>query len=147
MPSGTTGNEATHYVLNKAYRNLPEIYSSTLGIQVSLLQYTRLKAHTSALSDPTLAQVRHRDVRALAQASVRFSPADWIEMTSRTIVDTESLRQKKHVKAKIRAVGAFIKKRPAAATKTRRLTLRLGSSPKPAVKRTVFTLKRVNHTG
>ena len=95
LPSGTTANEAIHFVLNRAFRNLPEVYSSTLEVQVSLLQYTRLKAHTSALNTPNLSQMRNRDVRALSQASVRFSPADWAEMTSRAIVDTDSLRQRK----------------------------------------------------
>jgi hypothetical protein len=143
MPSGTTANEAIHYVLNNVFRNLPEIFSSTLEIQVSLLQYTRLKAHTSALNAPTISQMRHRDVRALAQASVRFSPADWIEMTSRAIVDTDSLRQRKHVKTKIREAGVFIKRRPGGVTAPR-LTLRQGQCVKREKKRTAFTLKRVN---
>ena len=78
---------------------------------MSLLPYSRLKSHTSALNAPALSQMRNRDVRALAQASIRFSPTDWTEMTSRAIVDTDFLRQRNLVKTKIREAGVFIKKR------------------------------------
>ncbi len=142
LPSGTTANEAMHFVLNKAFRNLPEVYSGTLEVQVSLLQYSRLKSHTSALNTPTLSQMRNRDVRALSQASIRFSPADWTEMTSRAIVDTDFLRQRNLVKTKIREAGVFIKKRHIGEF-AGRLTLTQAQCVKRIRKRTVFTLKRV----
>ena len=142
LPSGTTAHEAMHYVLNKAFRNLPEVYSGTLEVQVSLLQYSRLKSHTSALNAPTLSQMRNRDVRALDQASIRFSPTDWTEMTSRAIVDTDFLRQRNLVKTKIREAGVVIKKRRIGEF-AGRLTLTRAQCVKRVKKRTVFTLKRV----
>jgi len=77
VASGTTANEAFHAEINRWMRNTGEVYRETVVLHLSVAALGKLVAHTSALTHPTLRQLRAAEVLARKVALLRFDEESW----------------------------------------------------------------------
>ena len=77
LPSGTGSNESLHAELNRWWKNSPEQFPTTLQVHLAIGHFGKLLAHNAALYHPTLRQVGHDQVLALAVRAVRFTGEGW----------------------------------------------------------------------
>ena len=107
LPAGTTSE------LNRWWKNSPEQFPTTLQLHLSVGHMGKLLAHNAALYSPTLRQVSHVQVLALALRGVQFTEEDWQswwedgvvadlplfmdreELSARLVVQGTSVKQKK----------------------------------------------------
>ena len=73
LPAGTGSNESLHAELNRWWRNSPEQFPTTLQVHLAIGHLGKLLAHSAALYQPTLRQVGHDQVVALAVRAVTFT--------------------------------------------------------------------------
>jgi hypothetical protein len=78
LPAGTTSNESLHAELNSWWKNSPVQYPTTLELHLSVGHVGKLLAHNAALYHPTLRQVGHDQVLALALRSVQYHKPEWL---------------------------------------------------------------------
>ena len=169
LGSGTTPNEALHSEINRWYRNQPEVFPSTLALQLEVALMSKLLSHDSAMYSPTLRQWRQDVVLAMGCQGIVFEPNEWAKWCER---NKEETRQKilpallpraaarKDLSARIRASNPAVTrgargglrytvlKRPAAGVKRRpagvaEVPSKRASGRPGGVKRTPFTRKRV----
>jgi hypothetical protein len=77
LPAGTASNESLHAELNRWWKNSPEQFPTTLQLHLSVGHMGKLLAHNAALYTPTLRQVGHDQVLALALRGVIFTDKGW----------------------------------------------------------------------
>ena len=77
LGSGTAPNESLHAELNTWYRSQPEVFPTTLELQLDVARLGKLLAHNAAMYHPTSRQVRHEQVRDLAVSGCGWSAAEW----------------------------------------------------------------------
>ena len=75
--SGTSPNEAFHAELNGWLRNQPEVFSSTVELQLRVNMHAKLLAHVSALSHPTLRGEGQRMVLARSCSELAIPDREW----------------------------------------------------------------------
>ncbi len=137
LGSGTSPNESLHAELNRWFKNQPEVFSTTLGLQLSVCQLGKLLSHGAAMYRPTLRQMDQQSILHVCSQAIVFSRGSWQEFCSRLSQDEPVLQaaalpmatERKRISAKIQSC---VKKRPATVTKR----------PAAHFKRTPFTLKR-----
>ena len=166
LGSGTSPNEALHAEINRWFRNQPEVFPSTLALQLEVGRLAKLLAHNAALYRPTLRQMSHDVVLAAAAAHLRLDATAWEEWNS----DVKGARaarpltwKRKALQARIRAAGLQKRvreevthvvhaaprrritcKRPAASSARDIVAVVKRPSANRTVKRTPFTLKRLH---
>ncbi len=146
--------------MNKWYRNQPEVFPSTLELELSVARFAKLLAHNCALYRPSLRQMSQMCVLTAAVSACKFDMAEWLTWSSSTL-DLPLSRQRKALQQRIgqqqpagkrqRAVFRVLKKpgckdgrlrkRPASVVVT---SIPDSEAPKKKMKRTPFTLQR-NH--
>ena len=77
LGSGTSVNEAMNHEINTWFRNQPEIYSSTVELQLRVGALGKLQAHNCAMYSPTLRQIRPANVLARGTSTFSFSDQAW----------------------------------------------------------------------
>ena len=77
MGSGTSPNEALRAEINRWFRNQPEVFPSTLGLQLEVARLGKLLPHNAAMYRPTLRQCSHAIALAASAAAVSFSREEW----------------------------------------------------------------------
>jgi len=77
LPSGTGSNESLHAELNRWWKNSPEQLPTTLQLHLAIGHFGKLLAHNAALYSPTLRQVGHDQVLALALRGIQFAGDEW----------------------------------------------------------------------
>ena len=163
MPAGTTSNESLHAELNSWWKNSPEQYPTTLELHLSVGHVGKLLAHNAALYNPTLRQVGHDQVLALALRSVQFQTPEWMlwcqdgvrgqmplfrareelcdRMAEQGMV-TKSNTITQYALMKKPAGDAVVKKKPAGLVVLKRPAGKPLISESAKLRRTPFTLKR-----
>ena len=159
LPAGTASNESLHAELNNWWKNSPEQFPTTLQLHLSVGHLGKLLAHNAALYYPTLRQVSHDQVLALALRGVEFKEEEWQlwcqdgvvadlplfserqELKARLVAHGSSVNEKKTTVYVARTRPAGVYKKPAAMGVEVQKSAKLkGSSEKH--RRTPFQLKR-----
>ena len=139
LSSGTSPNEALHAELNKWFRNQPELYISTLILQLRINQVAKLIVHNSAMHRPLL-RLHNQNTLLIALAwSWEFEIGDawsaWVDSQASLPLCDKMHETKQALKAK-NAPKRIIGKRPASAVHVRRTRGK-------KTKRTAIKLNRV----
>lgn len=124
LGSGTSPNEAVNATINRWLRNLGEVHSQTVSLQLKVCQLGSILSHNSALYRPTLAQIRSCDLLACVARALEIPEGIWNEFRS-----TETSHPLEEARARTRLL---VRKRPA----TSDIRIR-------KIKRTAFTLQRL----
>ena len=159
LPAGTTSNESLHAELNRWWRNSPEQFPTTLHLYLAIGHLGKLLAHNAALYSPTVRQVSHDQVLALAVRGVVFLDAEWKAWCEEGIVAELPLFAERQALAAHLAAAAVpsehtrmvyavhkrpadsvLCKRPAASTSVKSAKVKAGKSHR--LRRTSFQLKR-----
>ena len=82
LPSGTSANEALHAEMARWLRTQPEVFLSTLQLQLHICHIGKLLSHNSALYRPTLRQMSQQNVLACAAAAFPLDEKDWSAFVS-----------------------------------------------------------------
>ena len=161
LPAGTSSNESFHAELNRWWRNSPEQFPTTLQLHLMVGHLGKLLAHNSALYSPTLRQVPHDQVLALAVRCVSFGEQgwrSWCEAGARAEVpmflEREELgarlaelpkagSSKDVFKVMKKPAAASSKKKPSAAASVEVTKVKVAKSQFKKFRRTPFSLKRV----
>ena len=77
LPSGTSANEALHAEMARWYRNQPEVFLTTLELQLYICHFAKLISHNSAMYRPTLRQMTQQSVLSCVAASFPLDKKDW----------------------------------------------------------------------
>ncbi len=77
LGSGTATNESLHAELNRWYRSQPEVFPTTLELQLDVARLGKMLAHNAAMYHPTSRQVRHEQVRDLAVSGCGWNESEW----------------------------------------------------------------------
>ena len=126
LGSGTSPNEAIHSEINRWFRNQPELYSTTLALQLDVNALGKLMSHNAALYKPTLRQMNQQTVISSLVTHLTFSSDEWLSFCSAPVQLPGRKRRAEisdKVKAHAKSKSSRVRKRPS--------------------KRTVFTLKRI----
>ena len=160
LPAGTTSNESLHAELNRWWKNSPEQFPTTLQLHLSVGHMGKLLAHNAALYSPTLRQVGHDQVLALALRAVQFTEPDWLNWCLDGVrADLPLFRAREDLSGRLVAQGMsarqtsktqyLVLKKPAGGTVVRKKPAGLQVLKKPAgvqmrgkLRRTPFTLQR-----
>ena len=163
LPAGTTSNESLHAELNRWWKNSPEQFATTLQLHLSVGHMGKLLAHNAALYSPTLRQVGHDQVLALALRAVQFTEPDWLNWCLDGVrADLPLFRAREDLSGRLVEQGIserqrtktqyVVLKKPAGTTVVRKKPAGLQVRKKPAgvqvknlrgkLRRTPFTLKR-----
>jgi len=158
LPSGTTSNESLHAELNRWWRNSPEQFPTTLELHLRVGHLGKLLAHNSALYSPTLRQVPHDQVLALAVRGVSFGEEGWRswceagaraevplfsereELSARLSEQPKAPKTKDFYKVMKKPAAASALKRPAAHVEVTKVKVAKVQVKK--LRRTAFSLKR-----
>jgi hypothetical protein len=140
LGSGTSSNEQLHAEVNNWFRNIPEMYSGTISLQLRMNTFTKLKVHCVSMYTPQLRQVRQTTVMSAISGSWRFdNPSGaWASFVASN-VNLPAYHARVATRAALRARNAphrIVGKRPASAVVG-------GKRKRPEVKRTSLSLKRV----
>jgi hypothetical protein len=137
LGSGTSPNEALHAEINRWFRNNPEFYATTLGLQLKINTTGKLMAHNSALYQATLRQLPHATVLGAAACAFTIRDDSWGEWCAHLQVQDRSIPERAPLPLhqKRIATTAIIAQHSTA-------TLRRPSAAPLRRKRTPFTLKR-----
>ncbi len=137
MPSGTSSNEALNAEINSWNQNQPELFITTLTMQLKAAILGKQLAHNKALYSPTLRQMSHDSVLQMALSSSLFPQDKWVAWCAASGVSHGSPRgqalplasRRKDIQQRIRAFNVrgpmryketfSIRKRPSAATARR----------------------------
>ena len=157
MPAGTASNESLHAELNRWWKNSPEQFPTTLQLHLSIGHIGKLLAHNAAMYSPTLRQVSHDQVLALAVRGVRFGEEDWRTWCEDGLVaEIPLFKEREVLSARLTAAGTsvaktktqyavrkkpagLVYKKPAASVEAKKVNT-VKSHTK--LRRTPFTLKR-----
>jgi len=160
LPSGTTSNESLHAELNRWWRNSPEQFPTTLELHLRVGHLGKLLAHNSALYSPTLRQVPHDQVLALAVRGVSFGEQGWRswceagvraevpmfsereELGARLAEQPKAAKTQDFFKVMKKPAAASSKKKPAAAS-VEVTKVKVAKVQIKKVRRTAFSLKRI----
>ena len=166
LGSGTSPNESLHAEINRWFRNQPEVFPSTLSLQLEVGRLGKLVCHNAAMYLPTLRQFGQDVALAATTAGITFDQARWAEWnaSSRPLPAARPLTwAHKALQARLRAAGRrpkdrvvpvhVVMKRPACIIPSKRpaacspgdtvvVLKRPAASEGRAVKRTPFSLKR-----
>ena len=166
LGSGTSPNEALHAEINRWFRNQPEVFPSTLALQLSVARLGKLLSHNSAMYTPTLRQMRQDTVLSATVAAVtleRDTWDNWVHSRAPVSAVRPLSWKRKALQRRIRAAGLrkpgrmysrhVVRKRPARRILTKRpasayRTPYIVVVKKPAaavarpIKRTAFSLRR-----
>ena len=83
MGSGTAPNESLHHEVNTWFRNFPELYPTTLELQLDVGSLGKLLVHNVAMYSPTTRQMRHSEVWPLVYGNlVGFTVDTWANYCS-----------------------------------------------------------------
>lgn len=146
MATGTTSCEAQHAEWNRLFRNQPEVFTPTVRLQLKVATLAKLLIHVSAMTRPTLRQMRPDAVLAYIVGSLQHKDDVWRKFCTVSSHDASRLRAEPLPLAQERAnISRIIRdhqttgglKRPAGALHL--LRERHRGVP---VKRTAFTQKR-----
>ena len=77
LGSGTSPNESLHAELNQWFRNQPELYITTLQLQLDFGVLAKLMAHSAAMYRPTLRQLRQQTVLSAVTEYFRIADNPW----------------------------------------------------------------------
>jgi len=160
LSPGTARNEAFHAELNGWFRNQPELYASTVELQLRVNGLGKMLAHNTALHSPTLRQLTHTLVLSRSASAIEFDQTSWntycaeLVLVGRCALAEGSLPLRDSRRSTMAAIKQFnICKRPAqqAAVLKRPAcykkpavspTIQLQRKPSQIIRRTPFTLKR-----
>ncbi len=76
LGAGTTPNESLHNEINNWYRNQPEVFPTTLALQLDVGSLFKLLTHNSAMYSPTLRQYGHSEVKMVMAAQLDIIDVD-----------------------------------------------------------------------
>lgn len=159
LPSGTASNESLHAELNRWWRNSPEQFPTTLELHLRVGHLGKLLAHNSALYSPTLRQVSHDQVLALAVRGVSFGEEGWRswceagaraevplfsereELSARLSEQPKAAKTKDVYKVMKKPAAASAMKKPAAAS-VEVTKVKVAKVQVKKLRRTAFSLKR-----
>jgi hypothetical protein len=134
LGSGTCSNEALHSELNRWMKNQPELYITTVEVQLRVIHIAKLLTHNAALYAPTLRQLRQEEVLAKTLMSVEWPAIEWQDFCNAQACNT-------YVEAASVPLLAT-RKRTTLALKARAV-LKRPSAKRVVHKRSVFTLRRI----
>ena len=135
LGSGTSSNESLHAELNRWMRNLPELYISTLELQLSVNALAKLLCHNCSMYSPQYRQHRESTVLAAIAGGFAIPVLAWDEFCLSAVGADGLTRQaslpqfeKRKRMEKETRVWSQLRKKPASAARV--------------LKRTPNTLKR-----
>ncbi len=146
--SGTSPNEALHSELNRAFRNQPEVYIETLGLQLEVSCWAKRLAHNAAMYRPTLRSLSQQLVFASQAARLNIPHEEWVAFCSQQAT-ASGTRAKADLplmalrKAARPLASKWSGDKRAAALKRPSAAVALKRPAAKRLKRTPFTLKRV----
>ena len=158
LSSGTTSNESLHSEVNRWWRNAPEQFPTTLELHLRVGHLGKLLAHNSALYSPTLRQVPHEQVLALAVRGVSFEEEGWRswcdagaraevplftqreELSARLSQQPKAPKTKDLYKVMKKPAAGAAFKRPGAHVQVQKVNVARAQAKK--LRRTPFSLKR-----
>ena len=112
LPAGTASNESLHAELNNWWKNSPEQFPTTLQLHLSVGHLGKLLAHNAALYYPTLWQVSHDQVLALALRGVEFKEEEWqLWCQDGVVADLPLFSERQELKARLVAHGSSVKEK------------------------------------
>ena len=139
LSSGTSPNEALHAELNKWFRNQPELYISTLILQLRVNQIAKLIVHNSAMHRPLLRLHNHHTLLIALAWNWEFEIGDawsgWVDSQASLPLCDKMRETKQALRAK-NVPRRVIGKRPVSVVNVRR-------SRGKKTKRTAIKLNRV----
>lgn len=91
LGSGTSPNESLHAEINRWFRNQPEVFPSTLALQLQVCRLGKVMAHNRAMYHPSLRQLGHDSVLAGAVAGLSFDASAWATWSSSGLSSAASL--------------------------------------------------------
>ena len=77
LGSGTSPNESLHAEINRWYRNQPEVFPSTLALQLEVGRLGKLLSHNAALYHPTLRQFGQDLMLSASVSRVTIDTVAW----------------------------------------------------------------------
>ena len=95
--SGTSTNEAFHREVNSWYNNQPELYASTIELQLRYARFGRMLAQSGALFSPTVRTLSQSEVMSRSIAHVRQPLDTWAERCMCGGSGQVPVNQKKHL--------------------------------------------------
>ncbi len=120
-------------------KNQPELYITTVEVQLRVIHIAKLLTHNAALYAPTLRQLRQEEVLAKTLMSVEWPAIEWQDFCNAQACNT-------YVEAASVPLLAT-RKRTTLALKAR-VVLKRPSAKRVVHKRSVFTLRRIKrHRG
>ncbi len=153
VASGTSANEALNHEINSWFRNQPDVYASTVDLQLRVSALGKLLAHNSALYSPTTSAMTPSLVLARAVAALAQTEGDWKTYTAElantargttrsSVLPLHQLRRRHSgmIAAHKAKTTTAVLKRPSRGLVCKKPSM--SSSKVARRKRTVFTLKR-----
>ena len=108
LGSGTSPNEALHSEINRWFRNQPEVFPSTLALQLQIGRLGKLLAHNAAMYRPTFRQCEHSVVLAASTAGLVLNKESWMQGNAKGLafsVAKPLTWKRKALQARIRAAN------------------------------------------
>ncbi len=149
MGSGTSPNEALHAEVNRWFRNQPDIYSTTVGMQLRVCHLGKLLTHNAAMYAPTLRQMDQQSLLHMTAASFTIPASEWSSWCAELVDSTRSTLKPASLPISLKRKRIFekIKATPKAKSVLRRpaadVLRRPAAVVRKVLKRTPFTLKRI----
>ena len=75
--SGTSPNESLHAGINAWFKNQPELYSTTLTLQLEMAHLSKLLTHNMSLYRPQLRQLDQATMLKYTSRHVDLTPEKW----------------------------------------------------------------------
>ena len=79
LGSGASPNGVLHAQLNKHLRNNPEVYSTTLDIQLMLFSHGKMLSHYLVMRNPQVRQYEPCELLAAAGCKALFDEESWVK--------------------------------------------------------------------
>ena len=144
LASGTSGVELMNCQTNKKFRNIPEMYQSTLKLGCCALNFLKLFSHNCAEYCPTDRQVSQQTVLDHNFSVWKFTEAEWCSIMTTSMPLLEKRQEHKQRILKCPAARMIGKKKTAAMSKrpAAKVSLRNANRQK-IIKRHTFNKRRV----
>ena len=129
---GTSSNESLNHESNMWFRSLPELYSTTLELQLQMQQVAKLRAHNLAMYKPQLRQMSDITLTAASACKPVFSLETWSSWIKPMYLETGLPRRqafpelasvRKQLQEFVKS-GIQLRPRPAIAPLTKRLAMK-----------------------
>ena len=138
LPSGTSSNESLHAEINRWFRNQPEVYISTLILQLRINWIAKLMVHNAALYTPLLRNHDQGTLLIAIAAKWSFGANAWADWVGSPLaLELADARRSTECALRARKVPRrIIRKKPAYSVSVKKLK-------KQVIKRTPLNRTRV----